>query len=360
MYRYLVYIRPLTYMLLRVCFANHTTTPVMFAPAGPKSAWTTAILTRELQRLSQATPGISISIGVQLYRQLSIAITERHVRDVSASFDRYNSHAAYGDADAAYAWQSGHMQVQRSITYGLDGAFPSQLQPALLQLYLRVSKRWHEFLQLGDRCNGDAVVWDEINTTDQRAISPGKRLRSADSTEALKISSKRNRVADSCGSYAGSVNSSTSLGQTMVTEEATNQMDPAHDGTSNQWPRSDQSLTADPGLALDADYWVEAMADELLHYPAYRCLVCKTHGYAVSNLDSHLNTKHAHISAKTRRVIPSRYAGLELQGLSKDDFPHSPLNPIPAIEGLPLHTGFACTQCGFLTRSWKQAFYPYA
>ncbi|KAH7183902.1 uncharacterized protein BKA55DRAFT_494508, partial [Fusarium redolens] len=28
-------------------------------------------------------------------------------------------------------------------------------------------------------------------------------------------------------------------------------------------------------------------------------------------------------------------------------------NPIPAIEGLPLHTGFACTQCGFLTRSWK-------
>ncbi|KAH7231453.1 hypothetical protein B0J15DRAFT_555776 [Fusarium solani] len=118
-------------------------------------------------------------------------------------------------------------------------------------------------------------------------------------------------------------------------------MDPAHDGTSSQWPRSDQGLTAGPGLALDADYWVEAMADELLHYPAYRCLVCKTHGYAVSNLDSHLKTQHAHIGAKTRRIISARYAGLELQGLSKDDFPHSPLNPIPAIEGLPLHTGFA-------------------
>jgi hypothetical protein len=358
MYRYLVYIRPLTYMLLRVCFASHATTPLLFAPAGPKSAWTTAVLTRELQRLSQATPGISIGIGVQLYRQLSIAITERHLRGVSESFDRYSSHAAYGDVDAAYAWQSGHMQLQRSITYGLDGAFPNQLQPALLQLYLRVSKRWHEFLRLGDGCNGDAVVLGEINTTGQRAINPRRRLRSADSTEALGIASKRNRVADltltDCsGNYADSVNIGPSLSPSMATQEATNQMDPAHDGTSSQWPRSDQGLTAGPGLALDADYWVEAMADELLHYPAYRCLVCKTHGYAVSNLDSHLKTQHAHIGAKTRRIISARYAGLELQGLSKDDFPHSPLNPIPAIEGLPLHTGFACTQCGFLTRSWK-------
>ncbi|KAK2684250.1 hypothetical protein QWA68_016904, partial [Fusarium oxysporum] len=156
--------------------------------------------------------------------------------------------------------------------------------------------------------------------------------------------SKRKRVVDSSGSYTDSVNIGPSLSPSMATQEATNQMDPAHDGTLSQWPRSDHGLTAGPGLALDADYWVEAMADELLHYPAYRCLVCKTHGYAVSNLDSHLKTQHAHIGAKTRRVISARYAGLELQGLSKDDFPHSPLNPIPAIEGLPLHTGFACSR----------------
>ncbi|KAH7187641.1 hypothetical protein BKA60DRAFT_425160, partial [Fusarium oxysporum] len=28
-------------------------------------------------------------------------------------------------------------------------------------------------------------------------------------------------------------------------------------------------------------------------------------------------------------------------------------SPIPAIKGLPLHAGFACTQCRFLTKSWK-------
>jgi hypothetical protein len=142
MSRYLVYIRPLTYMLLRVCFGNHTTAPLLFTPAENKSAWTTFVLTRELQQLSQATPGISSKIGVQLYRQLSIAITGRHVRDISESFNQRSRHTVYGDTDAAYAWQSGHMQLQRSITYGLDGAFPNQLQPALLQSYLHVSKKW--------------------------------------------------------------------------------------------------------------------------------------------------------------------------------------------------------------------------
>ncbi|KAI3571769.1 hypothetical protein IWW34DRAFT_587353, partial [Fusarium oxysporum f. sp. albedinis] len=28
-------------------------------------------------------------------------------------------------------------------------------------------------------------------------------------------------------------------------------------------------------------------------------------------------------------------------------------SPVPVVKGLPLHAGFACTQCGFLTKSWK-------
>ncbi|KAH7115361.1 hypothetical protein B0J13DRAFT_572414 [Dactylonectria estremocensis] len=48
--------------------------------------------------------------------------------------------------DVAYAWQSGHRSAQRSSTYGLDGAFPDQLQPTLLRAYARVSAEWHAFL----------------------------------------------------------------------------------------------------------------------------------------------------------------------------------------------------------------------
>jgi hypothetical protein len=48
--------------------------------------------------------------------------------------------------NVAYAWQSGHRPLQRANTYGLDGAFPTHLQPSLLRVYEWVSTRWHEFL----------------------------------------------------------------------------------------------------------------------------------------------------------------------------------------------------------------------
>jgi hypothetical protein len=47
-----------------------------------------------------------------------------------------------------FAWQSGHRPIQRAYTYGLDGAFPDSLQPALLRVYKWVSSEWHRFLQL--------------------------------------------------------------------------------------------------------------------------------------------------------------------------------------------------------------------
>jgi hypothetical protein len=50
-----------------------------------------------------------------------------------------------------FAWQSGHRPLQHGTTYGLDGAFPNQLQPALLCAYEWASTRWHEFLHLPSR-----------------------------------------------------------------------------------------------------------------------------------------------------------------------------------------------------------------
>jgi hypothetical protein len=245
------------------------------------------------------------------------------------------------------------MQLQRSITYGLDGAFPNQLQPALLQLYLRVSKKWHDFLRLGDGCNGNAVISDGINTKGQQETNLRRRPRSPSSPGILEIASKRNKVADSCISFASSVDIGLSPSPTITIEKAANELDPGHDSTLTQWPPSGTGQTADLGLAFGADHWVKVMADELLYYPEYRYLVCKTHGYAILNLDGHLKAQHANINAEARRAISSHYTGLELQGPSKDSLPHSPLSPIPAIKGLPLHAGFACMQCGFLTKSWK-------
>ncbi|KAG7000202.1 hypothetical protein FocnCong_v013233 [Fusarium oxysporum f. sp. conglutinans] len=86
-------------------------------------------------------------INVRMYRQLAIAVTEKHVREVYTPFNRHDDCSDDADINAILAWQSGHRLLQRGITYGLDGAYPSRLQPSLLRCYEWASVRWHEFLR---------------------------------------------------------------------------------------------------------------------------------------------------------------------------------------------------------------------
>ncbi|KAH7199034.1 uncharacterized protein B0J16DRAFT_360609 [Fusarium flagelliforme] len=85
-------------------------------------------------------------INVRTYCQLAIAITEKHVREVYTPFNRHDDCSNDADINAVFAWQSGYRPLQRGITYGLDGAYPSRLQPLLLRCYEWASVRWHEFL----------------------------------------------------------------------------------------------------------------------------------------------------------------------------------------------------------------------
>ena len=40
--------------------------------------------------------------------------------------------------------------MQRGMTYGIDGAYPGSLQPALLRIYYLASEEWHKFLNVDD------------------------------------------------------------------------------------------------------------------------------------------------------------------------------------------------------------------
>jgi hypothetical protein len=86
------------------------------------------------------------AINVRLYRQLAIAVTERRVREVYTPFNRYDDLSSGADRNTVFVWQNGHRPLQRETTYGVDGAYPFRLQPALLRAYEWASTRWHEFL----------------------------------------------------------------------------------------------------------------------------------------------------------------------------------------------------------------------
>ncbi|RYN62353.1 hypothetical protein AA0113_g12500 [Alternaria arborescens] len=147
-YYYLVYIRPFVKMLRRerrdTAPSPDSTLPFC-SDHTPDPPWESRKLTAILQRANSQVWGWPVN--AQLCRQLSIAITEKHVKAVHQRFNRYDDKTSNADITVALAWQSGHRPLQRANTYGLDGAFPTHLQPSLLRAYEWVSIRWHEFLQ---------------------------------------------------------------------------------------------------------------------------------------------------------------------------------------------------------------------
>lgn len=151
-YYYLAYIRPFTEMLQRedtVRVALRGAPPpkstfLFYSDQDPDKPWESRRLTAVLRKASSRTWGWPVN--TQLCRQLTVAITEKHVKEVYRRFNWHDDKGPGADLNVAFAWQSGHRPLQRAITYGLDGAFPTHLQPGLLRVYEWASTRWHEFL----------------------------------------------------------------------------------------------------------------------------------------------------------------------------------------------------------------------
>ncbi|RYC81100.1 hypothetical protein BFJ63_vAg16006 [Fusarium oxysporum f. sp. narcissi] len=148
LFKYLVYIRRVADLLRREQLTTDgraqqcLQTRLLFQNNGrpwPTSRLTDIVTKATLELWRQ-------EINVRTYRQLAIAITEKHVREVYTPFNRHDDCSDDADINAILAWQSGHRLLQRGITYGLDGAYPSRLQPSLLRCYEWASVRWHEFL----------------------------------------------------------------------------------------------------------------------------------------------------------------------------------------------------------------------
>ncbi|KAJ6780965.1 hypothetical protein PWT90_10273 [Aphanocladium album] len=150
LFKYLVYIRPFIDLLFRnvhhipllssspLLFRSH---PLLDSKPWPSSRFNQTLKTVTAKKWGQA-------VNSRIYRQLSVGITEKHVREVYEPFNQYDDKSAAAERNVIFAWQAGHRPRQRGSTYGLDGAFPTTLQPRLLNLYQWASTRWHEFLHI--------------------------------------------------------------------------------------------------------------------------------------------------------------------------------------------------------------------
>lgn len=102
-FKYLAYIRPFVDMLNRECVGSKKARSHFFSSSNdPERPWKVEVLTKALKKLSTAVCGTHF--GVQVYRQLSIAVIEKHVKHVNRPFNRNDDKSADAAIDIEYTW----------------------------------------------------------------------------------------------------------------------------------------------------------------------------------------------------------------------------------------------------------------
>jgi hypothetical protein len=89
LFRYMVYIRSFADLLRRQCLGEDGLGDLLFTPALSQYPLTAAALTTELRRLSSSVLPSSVPFGSRIYRQLVIAIVNRHIKPIAQPFDRH-------------------------------------------------------------------------------------------------------------------------------------------------------------------------------------------------------------------------------------------------------------------------------
>ncbi|KJZ71002.1 hypothetical protein HIM_09613 [Hirsutella minnesotensis 3608] len=366
-FQYLVYIRPTVYAILRKCFHRERKDALLFLPLSRGA---------ELRRHCSATPGIPAGLGAQLYRQVSVAITERHVSTVAVPFDRFDDATAAAGDGVAFAWQSGHRPFERHTTYGLDGAFPDQLQPALLQVYAKVSKSWHDFLwRRGTdlRCVDDGAEIDDAADATIHPESLSRKRPYPMSPSSQQLPSKIAKI--SSGTITDPVDTGviTRLGYSTLLAAGAGE---EADGIGDEEPAAQADIPTPSAINRAPPYLVQqaqpAAADVLSDAPltispfVYSsqlnlvvCIDCKV-AIVAMEAKGHLNhLRHRRIFAPSQRNdILDRI--LSIPDIIKDQAelqqrvpPLPSTNPIPYIKP-PMHDGLGCNQCPYVVRDIRR------
>ena len=379
---YLVYIRRFVEMLLRSCFrvaarSNHlfVSNPIV-ARQPLHRHWDTKDLTRLLRASSQQVLGCPL--GVQMYRQITIAMTNKHLRFLARRINLYDDRSKDASIDAVFAWQSGHRPLTQGTNYGLDGAFPHTLQPELLRLYEWASSEWHRFLELPSKSTmqstgiyGHRHYVEPLQTeaqTEPPLAEPSHRLVNQSTSvnlrarppleeihpntnlsvhENKKSSIRHNNSAIRRKEHYQEVVASHNtqvVGQSRRIQPKGVECwsDPTERPIESP-PLARKSLPSSQALESELNYTFDAF---FIHLPKYRIIVCHAcpRPFAVvpSQIAVHLQNHHSHVGLAARQQMVQMVD--QMPNLARQ--PDEVIYPAPwddPIEGLPLYDdGLRC------------------
>lgn len=148
LFLYLAYIRPFSDFLVRqLKLVNPTvaTNPHLFTVSdNPTACFSLAACSKSLQ---QATTECPITLNLQIYRQIAVSISKKHIPALLQPFDP-NTPKDYNGFLHLLSFQTGHNPSTHAGAYALDRAYPAKLQPDLIDRYFDNSFTWHRFARV--------------------------------------------------------------------------------------------------------------------------------------------------------------------------------------------------------------------
>lgn len=118
--------------------------------------WTTASLSKILIESSMESQ-LSMTLKVGICRHIIIGIAKEHLLGNSLpssaqSQNKFIRKAFNNDLSRKFlAWQAGHSVFEDMKTYGLNGMYPTKLQPVIIEFYHAASLAYHNFLGIGEK-----------------------------------------------------------------------------------------------------------------------------------------------------------------------------------------------------------------
>jgi hypothetical protein len=349
---YFVYIRRLSDMIRRECKLGGSQTDTLFYTGTRKM--TATDLTQSMREYSQAH--IGQPLHCRLYRQLAIAVMERHVPRLLQPFDIHDDTNPHRMMHSVRAWQSGHRPRQRAAYYGHDGALPTSLTPALLEAYIWSSTQWHRFLRLHrDRSPPPTEEDMALSLKRKRVLSENPNLAACHLPSVSPSPAKRPKLSVA---LVGSKSPIRTSDKTVSARGHTAQ--PAFNSSNTSQPpvsiidlRTSNAVTSSALTikAINSGYqlFLEGSASPFLYFhlehSAMICIPCGRRVGTGKSFETHI--RHVH-RLKGKEFIDAVTFSQQL--IAADEI--APLaNDSPIIPYLRLFHGFGCLGCGYLTSS---------
>jgi hypothetical protein len=169
LFLYLAYIRPFSDFLsrqLKVVSATVPTNPYLFtAYDTPSACFSSAACSKMLQQSTRECP---ILLHFQVYRQIVVAISKKHLPSIAQSFDA-NTPRDYDGLLQLLSFQTGHNPATHAGAYALDRAYPAKLQPGLVERYFQASRVWHQFLGITEEGSIVVDIGSDVNQPSSEA-----------------------------------------------------------------------------------------------------------------------------------------------------------------------------------------------